>query len=105
MSVNHSSEYNILGCNIRISADEDNNDKAFKAIQTLKEEIMEMREQRPGLRDIDLAVMSALKIASRLHEVESDYQTNVSSLRSSVEEALNYIEKVSPGSVNVQQAH
>ncbi|MAZ48362.1 MAG: hypothetical protein CME65_07355 [Halobacteriovoraceae bacterium] len=97
MSVNQNSEHNILGCNVRISADNNNNEMALASVKLLKEEILKLREQKPGLREIDLAVMSALRIASRLQEVEADFKNSISDLKSGVEDAMEYIEQVSPG--------
>lgn len=99
MSVNQNSEHNILGCNVRISADKENNERALASVDLLKKEIMQLREQRPGLREIDLAVMSALRLASRLQDVEADFKNSMIDLKSGVEDAMEYIEQVSP-SVN-----
>jgi cell division protein ZapA (FtsZ GTPase activity inhibitor) len=66
---------------------------------------MQLREDRPGLRDIDLAVMSALRIASKLQAVEEDFKENIFALKSGVEDALGYIEQVSPGTVASEQTH
>lgn len=99
MSVKQSSEYNILGCNIRISADEKDNTTAQAAVNLLRSEIMQLREERPRLRDIDLAVMSALRIASKYQEVELDFKESISSLKTDIADALNYVEQVSQETV------
>lgn len=106
MSVNQSSEHNILGCNIRISADADNNAKALASVNLLREEIMALREQKPGMRDIDLAVMSALRIATKLQDVEADFKESVQNLKLGMEDAMEFIEQVSPGGpVNKTSTH
>lgn len=104
MSVNHNSEHNILGCNIRISADNENNEMALASVNLLREEIMKLREQRPGMREIDLAVMSALRIASKLQEVEADFKNSMIDLKTGVEDAMEYIEQVSPGATSLNNS-
>ena len=92
-------EYNILGCNVRIKPEETERDNALKAIKTVNTEIENLRKSNSKLKDLDIAVLIALKLASEKEEVESEYKENVFSLRSGITEALNFIEEVSPGSM------
>ena len=94
-SKNQSLEYNILGCPIRIKSDEKNNKNAIQAINLLNEEITLLKTKNPNLKDIDVAVLSALNIATKSIEIDSEYRENVFALRSGVEDALSFVEKVS----------
>lgn len=92
-------EYNILGCNVRIKKDEADRDNALKAIEIVNKEIEKMRSQNSKLKDIDVAVLIALKFASDKSEIESEYKESMFSLKAGVTDALNFIEEVSAGSV------
>ncbi|MBT4792571.1 MAG: cell division protein ZapA [Halobacteriovoraceae bacterium] len=92
-------EYNILGCTIRVKSDEDKNNKALAAINLLRDEIDKVKEKNSSLKDSDLAVLSALNLASRCLDTEADYKDSVFALKSGIEDALQYVEKVSPGSM------
>jgi cell division protein ZapA (FtsZ GTPase activity inhibitor) len=96
---NEGLEYNILGCNVRIKKDEAERDNALKAIEIVNKEIEKMRLQNSKLKDIDVAVLMALKFASEKSEIETEYKENIFSLKAGVNEALSFIEEVSPGSM------
>lgn len=100
MSTNQT-EFNILGCTIRLKSGEDNDTKALKAIDLLNEEIQKVRNMSPTLKESDLAVLSALNIASMCLDTKSEYKDNVFALKSGVEDALKFVEEVSPGSMQV----
>ena len=91
---NNQTEYNILGCTVRIKSNEDNK-KAVMAIDLLNNEISKLKNQNSSLKDIDLAVMSALNLASKLFETEAEYKENVFALKSSVEDSLKHVEGIS----------
>ncbi len=92
-------EYNILGCPVRIKADEGDHINAENAINLVIQEIENLRKMKPSLRDVDLAVLTALKMSSAKLEVEAEYKENVFSLKSGITDALTFIEEVSPGSM------
>lgn len=96
-------EYNILGCNVRIKQDEADQNNAKQAIDTVNNEINALKLKNPKLKDLDLAVLVALKIASDKNEIESEYKENVFALRSGINDALHFIEEVSPGSMQTNQ--
>lgn len=98
---NNQSEFNILGCMIRVKSEENNNAKAQKAIQIVKDEIEQVRNSRPGLRDTDIAVLSALNIATKYLDNETEFKENIFALKAGVEGALKYVEEVSPGSMQI----
>lgn len=99
MSMNQSSEFNILGCSIRIKTDEENNNKALKAVSLLNDEISKLKKSNSKLKDVDVAVLGALSLATKLLEKDEEYKVNVFALKTGVEDALNFIEEVSPGSM------
>lgn len=92
---NQGVEYNILGCVVRVKADEKDNTKAQRAIDMLSDEISALKSKNPSIKDIDAAVLSALNIANKSLEVNADYKESIFSLKSGVEEALKFIEDVS----------
>jgi cell division protein ZapA (FtsZ GTPase activity inhibitor) len=101
---NEGLEYNILGCNVRIKKDEAERDNALKAIEDVNNEIEKMRSQNSKLKDIDVAVLIALKFASDKSEIESEYKENIFSLKAGVNDALSFIEEVSPGSMQTNKS-
>lgn len=94
---NQSLEYNILGCVVRVKPDENNNKNAQRAVDLLNDEIVSLKKQNPQLKDIDVAVLSALKLASGSLDLEAEYKENVFALKSGIEDALNFVEQVSTG--------
>lgn len=101
---NEGLEYNILGCPIRMKANEGDSTSAKLAVDLVNKEIETLRGQNPSLRDIETAVLVALKLASEKIEIEGEYKENVFSLRSGITDALNFIEEVSPGSMQSTQS-
>lgn len=97
-------EYNILGCKVRVKQDEPDQKDAKKAIDLVTNEINELKNKNSKLKDLDLAVLVALKLAADKIEIESEYKDNVFALRSGINDALNFIEEVSPGSMQTNQS-
>jgi cell division protein ZapA (FtsZ GTPase activity inhibitor) len=101
---NEGLEYNILGCPIRMKANEGDSTSAKLAVDLVNKEIETLRGQNPSLKDIETAGLVALKLASEKIEIEGEYKENVFSLRSGITDALNFIEEVSPGSMQSTQS-
>ncbi len=99
MSTNQT-EFNILGCSIRVKTDEDNT-KALKAMEILEQEIAKVRTMSPTLKESDIAVLSALNLASKCLDKDSEYKESIFALKTGVEDALKFVEEVSPGSMQV----
>lgn len=93
-------EFNILGCSIRIKPDEDNT-KALEAIEVLEKEIAQVKKMSPTLKESDIAVLSALNLATKCLDKDSEYKDSIFALKSGVEDALKFVEAVSPGSMQV----
>ena len=92
---NQGLEYNILGCVVRVKAGDEDNKNAQLAINALNDEINALKSKSPNMKDIDVAVLSALNIANKSLQVDSEYKENIFALRSGVEDALKFIEEVS----------
>lgn len=90
-------EYNILGSTVRVKADGVDSTNALKAIEILQKEIQHVQSSNSKLKDIDVAVLAALRLASEVATLETEYKESVMSLRAGIEDALNFIEEVSPG--------
>ncbi len=90
-------EYNILGCNIRVKTSEDQDNKAAAAINLLQEEIEKVKLKNPQVNLMDVAVLSALNLASKCIAEEAEHKENIFALKSGVEDALKYVEQVSSG--------
>ena len=99
MTINQNLEYNILGCTVRIKSDGENNNKAVQAVDLLNNEIENLRRANPKLKDTDVAVLSALNIATKFIDKDDEYKENVFALKAGIEDALNFVEEVSPGSM------
>lgn len=97
-------EYNILGCPIRIKKEEGNSSIAKLAVDLVNKEIEQLKSKNANLKDLEVAVLVALKYASSTLEIENEYKENVFSLRSGIQDALSFIEEVSPGSMQSAQA-
>lgn len=91
---NQGLEYNILGCVVRVKADQKDNTNAQLAINALNDEIKALKSKNPNIKDIDAAVLSALNIANKSLQIDSDYRENIFALRSGVEDALKFVEEV-----------
>lgn len=103
MTVNNKGlEFNILGSQVRLSAQESDDSRAKAAIELVQKEVETMKNQNSRLKDTDIAVLVALKMATQKLEVESDFQTSVGSLKQGIKEALEFIEVVSPGSIQAK---
>ena len=103
MTVNNKGlEFNILGSQVRLSAQESEDEKAKLAIDQVQSEVEKLKSQNSRLKDTDIAVLVALKMATQKIEVENDFKDSVSSLKSGINEALEFIEVVSPGSIQAK---
>ena len=68
-----------------------------KRLNFLNNEIVSLKNKNPSLKDIDVAVLCALKLASSSLDIEAEYKENVFALKSGIEDALNFVEQVSTG--------
>jgi cell division protein ZapA (FtsZ GTPase activity inhibitor) len=84
-------EFNVLGCKVKVQPNQNDGQKAKAVIDFISAEIEQLRSKRPMLRDTDLAVLVALKMATEKIELEDEYKKNIFKLEESLELALSAI--------------
>jgi cell division protein ZapA len=82
-------EYNVLGCKVRVRRpDQNESDNAKAVVDLINAEIQQLKISRPQLRDTDVAVLIALKVAKEKMQLEDEYKNNILKLEESLETAL-----------------
>ncbi len=81
-------EFNVLGCKVRLRPDQNDSHNAKAVIDLINAEIQALKSSRPQLRDTDLAVLVALKMATEKMQLEDEYKQNIFKLEESLETAL-----------------
>lgn len=81
-------EYNVLGCKVRVKPDQNESTNAKAVVDLINAEIQVLKSSRPQLRDTDLAVLVALKVATEKLQLEDEYKQNIFKLEESLETAL-----------------
>jgi cell division protein ZapA (FtsZ GTPase activity inhibitor) len=94
-------EYNILGSKIKLKPDEADRDKALMAVELVNKEIETLKKHNPKLSDVDTAVLVALKIATNVTDINTEYKNTVSSFKSSINEALGFMGSISENDKNL----
>lgn len=80
-------EFSVLGCKVRLRPDsKENNAKAV--LELVDAEVQQLKKSRPGLRDTDVAVLVALKMATEKMQLEDEYKQNILKLESLLGGAL-----------------
>lgn len=85
-------EFNVLGCKVKVRPEQNDRPNALAVIDLVTAEIQQLKNARPMLRDTDVAVLVALKMATEKLQTEEEYKTNILKLESSLEQALQVIE-------------
>lgn len=81
-------EFNVLGCKVKVKPEQNDGHMARAVIDQVMAEIQQLKIQRPGLRDTDVAVLVALKMATEKMQIEDEYKKNIFKLEESLETAL-----------------
>lgn len=81
-------EYNVLGCKVRVRPDQNESANAKAVVELVNAEIQQLKSSRPQLRDTDLAVLVALKMATEKLQLQDEYRQNILKLEDSLETAL-----------------
>lgn len=81
-------EYNVLGCKVRVRPDQNDSHNAKAVVDLINAEIKQLKINRPQLRDTDIAVLVALKVATEKMQLEDEYKQNIFKLEESLETAL-----------------
>ena len=82
-------EFNVLGCKVKVRPEQNDSRIAKAVIDLVSAEVQQLKSARPMLRDTDVAVLVALKIATEKMQLEDEYKNNIFKLEGSLESALS----------------
>jgi cell division protein ZapA (FtsZ GTPase activity inhibitor) len=88
MTESQEQEYNVLGCKVKYRPLQNDSQNAKAVIDLVLREVEALKSKRPMLRDTDVAVLVALKLATEKIELEDEYKSNILKLEESLEMAL-----------------
>lgn len=88
MTQSQEQEFNVLGCKVKYKPEQNDSHNAKVVIDRVMAEVHDLKTKRPMLRDTDVAVLVALKMATERIELEEEYKTNILKLEESLETAL-----------------
>ena len=88
MTESQEKEFNVLGCKVKYRPLQNDSQNAKVVIELVLREIEELKSKRPMLRDTDVAVLVALKLATEKIELEDEYKSTILKLEESLEMAL-----------------
>lgn len=91
MTQSQEEEFDVLGCKVKFKPSLNDNHNAKAVIDLVVSEIQELKLARPLLRDTDVAVLVALKMATERMRVEDEYHTNILKLEETLEMALQAV--------------
>lgn len=94
MTQSQEKEFNVLGCKVTYRPEQNDNHNAMAVIDLVVHEINELKSKRPLLRDTDVAVLVALKLAADKCQIEDEFKNSILKLEQSLETALQSIEAV-----------
>lgn len=78
-------ECEILGCQIKLRPNDTERDVARTVLELVKREVAELQKARPNLRETDVAVLVALKLATDKVKLEHEFKETVLKVESSLE--------------------
>jgi cell division protein ZapA (FtsZ GTPase activity inhibitor) len=87
-------EVEILGCVVKVRPDDVDRDMAQTVINLVKQETAQLKQARPSLRDTDVAVLVALKMATDKVKLEQEFKTAVFKLEKSLTTAADRLNRV-----------
>jgi cell division protein ZapA (FtsZ GTPase activity inhibitor) len=85
-------EFNVLGCKVKFKPEQDDSHIALAVIDRVAAEVQQLKSSRSNLRDTDVAVLVALKMASEKMQIEEEYKKNILHLEGNLEKALKTLE-------------
>lgn len=88
MTQSQEMEFNVLGCKVKHRPEQNDSGAARAVIDLVMSEVQALKTARPGLRDTDVAVLIALKMATEKMQLEDEYKKNIFKLEESLETAL-----------------
>lgn len=81
-------EFSVLGCKVKYRPEQNDSHIAKAVIDLVHAEVQQLKLSRPQLRDTDVAVLVALKMATEKMQLEDEYKENIFKLEQSLESAL-----------------
>ena len=81
-------EFSVLGCKVKYRPEQNESHIAKAVINLVLAEIQQLKINRPQLRDTDVAVLIALKIATEKLQLEDEYKGNILKIEGTLEKAL-----------------
>lgn len=81
-------EFSVLGCKVKYRPEQNDSHIAKAVIDLVLAEVQQLKTTRPQLRDTDVAVLVALKIATEKLQLEEEYKGNILKLEDSLEKAM-----------------
>ena len=90
--IGQEAEVDILGCHVKMRPSDSDRDVARAVIDLVSKEIAELQKARPSLRETDVAVLVALKMATDKVKLESEFKEPVLKLESSLEQAVGRLQ-------------
>ena len=91
MTESQEEEFNVLGCKVKYKPEQNDSHVAKAVVELVLAEVQELRTKRPMLRDTDLAVLVALKMATEKWQLEEEYKNAILKLEGSLEKALQVV--------------
>lgn len=91
MTQSQETEFNVLGCKVKYRPEQNDSHIAKAVIDLVLSEVQDLKMKRPMLKDTDVAVLVALKVATEKLQLEDEYKTNVLKLEESLESALQAV--------------
>lgn len=89
--------YEVLGCSLKLKEDERlEGVLPSDIVSYVQNEAAKILQQTPGLNHGQIAVLIAMKLAGEKLALEHEYRDNIRLLSRTAEDALQYIEHVSP---------
>ena len=85
-------EFNVLGCRVKVQPDQEDSHIARSVVDLVNSEVIKLKSARPTLKDTDVAILVALKIATGNKHLELEYKKNILMLEESLQKALELIE-------------
>jgi len=85
-------EFNVLGCKVKYLPNQNDSHVAKAVIDLVMSEIQHLRQSRPGLKDTDVAVLIALKMAKEKWLLEDEYKKNILSIESSIHSLIQQVQ-------------
>lgn len=91
MTESQEKEFSVLGCKVKYQPEQNDSHIAKAVIDLVMSEVQDLKTKRPLLKDTDVAVLVALKIATEKMQLEDEYKTNILKLEASLESALEIV--------------